>query len=324
MYKKFFFLFVTTFLEFNIGICSSEPFPESLENVENIFSVENQKKTEVKFTYKEIRQCAKLSWTSYNYSQKQEALKKLEEKGWRYHQFQSKDLLGFPYIAGIIAFSPIVSNKKQKIIIAFRGTETIVDMLADISLSKKIYHPFNRLGNIHQGFLSYFQNSINEIKSVILQHCFISNKSPAEFDIITTGHSLGGALATLTGFDLICDEKFGLFSLNNAEQSVVRTLTFGTPRVGDYFFSNEYNHSFGKSNHLRFVFPGDLLPNVPFKYWGYKHVGTKILLKDKESVIEDTPWIQYLNKKIIQNSILNHSMENYLKHVKLILRNMFV
>ena len=54
-----------------------------------------------------------------------------------------------------------------------------------------------------------------------------------DFMILLTGHSLGGALATLAAYDIRRE-------LNVPPCSVV-CYTFGAPRVGNYAFAHDYN-----------------------------------------------------------------------------------
>ena len=54
-----------------------------------------------------------------------------------------------------------------------------------------------------------------------------------DFTILLTGHSLGGALATLAAYDIRRE-------LNVPRCSIV-CYTFGAPRVGNYTFAHDYN-----------------------------------------------------------------------------------
>ena len=77
-----------------------------------------------------------------------------------------------------------------------------------------------------------------------------------------TGHSLGGAMATLASVRLA------------SEGYKVRAVyTYGSPRVGDRFFRDSYRLA-----NYRFVNDNDLVPHLPFR-WCYKHVG-KLRLVD--------------------------------------------
>ena len=56
---------------------------------------------------------------------------------------------------------------------------------------------------------------------------------PRDFSILLTGHSLGGALATLAAYDI----RVSL----NVPPCQIECYTFGAPRVGNYAFAHDYN-----------------------------------------------------------------------------------
>ena len=72
-----------------------------------------------------------------------------------------------------------------------------------------------------------------------------------------TGHSLGGAIATIAAVDLReCCSVQGLY-------------TFGSPRVGNRNFIAQV-----PPNAFRFVNYRDLVTHLPLRFGGYEHVGT--------------------------------------------------
>ena len=103
--------------------------------------------------------------------------------------------------------------KERKIIVSFRGTETakFKDFLVDVQIFQVPYMDgidvFNG-AQVHQGFLQAYKS----VEDAILQQLsFVfkaidgksdgSEEDPWRFFI--TGHSLGGALATLFAADLV-------------------------------------------------------------------------------------------------------------------------
>jgi hypothetical protein len=90
-----------------------------------------------------------------------------------------------------------------------------------------------------------------------------------------TGHSLGGAMATLASVRLA------------SEGYTVRAVyTFGSPRVGDRAFRRKY-----RLPNYRFVNDDDLVPHLPFS-WCYKHVGTLRLMHEGTDLTESRPaWV---------------------------------
>ena len=84
-------------------------------------------------------------------------------------------------------------------------------------------------------------------------------------DVLKTGHSLGGALAEL-------DTLF--MKLNLPAGTIVRGITFGTPRVGNAawatFFDSQISE-FTRMNNKR-----DPVPIVPGRLLGFRHPGVEI------------------------------------------------
>lgn len=86
--------------------------------------------------------------------------------------------------------------------------------------------------------------------------------------VFVTGHSLGGALATLAALDL-------RISLGLPD---VRVVSFGSPRVGNYIFSKWFEEEIGP--HWRFTHNRDIVPSVPPGYMGFHHVAQEVWVVD--------------------------------------------
>ena len=86
--------------------------------------------------------------------------------------------------------------------------------------------------------------------------------------VFVTGHSLGGALATLCALDL-------KISLGLPD---VRVVSFGSPRVGNYIFAKWFEQEIGP--HWRFTHDRDIVPSVPPGYMGFHHVSQEVWVVD--------------------------------------------
>jgi triacylglycerol lipase len=152
-----------------------------------------------------------------------------------------------------------VAGDRRKIIIAFRGTEDkINDWGINLQISKNEWPEENPIGRVHSGFQEALEEVWPDIKSEINS---LRNNNQT---IWITGHSLGGALATLATAAL----KF-----SNLNLDINGLYTFGQPRVGDHEFARNFNEKFKKKS-FRLVNNNDVVTRVPPQLFGYSHIGS--------------------------------------------------
>ena len=108
----------------------------------------------------------------------------------------------------------LLASNDKFIVLAFRGTEptSMKDIRTDARA--KIVH-CEKEGRIHEGFKNAFENVASDIQDRLNRDEF--QRKP----LLITGHSLGGALATVAAKKLT--HKGG----------IAACYTFGSPRVGD-------------------------------------------------------------------------------------------
>ncbi|MFM6107948.1 MAG: lipase family protein [Sphaerospermopsis kisseleviana] len=199
--------------------------------------------------------------------------------------------------------------------IVFRGTESRMDWRynfdtgkigKDIDLQKKnkefdekiiqqqivakteqIY-PYKKGNNPGPLMHSGFSNAYLSVRDQI--HQYIKDNQTA--NIIVTGHSLGGALATLCGVDIQYNFHPQLSSLE--------VYTFGSPKVGNKKFCQSYNRRV--PNTYRFIYGMDIVPALPRWWQGrYSHVGQQLRLG---------PWFSY---NFISARVKDHDIRNYIR-----------
>ncbi len=105
---------------------------------------------------------------------------------------------------------------------------------------------------MHRGFVTAYM-SIRENIHDFLSECNAEN-------VVLTGHSLGGPLATLCAVDI--EYNFPNF--------LVEVYTFGAPKVGNAGFKASFNRRVPKS--YRFVYGMDIVSTLPRVWQGYHHV----------------------------------------------------
>ncbi|XP_060671837.1 uncharacterized protein LOC107422559 isoform X3 [Ziziphus jujuba] len=170
---------------------------------------------------------------------------------------------------------------RRRLVIAFRGTEQArwKDLRTDLMLvpaglnPERIGGDFKQEVQVHSGFLSAYDSVRIRIISLIklaIGYNLEDNADPLpKWHVYVTGHSLGGALATLLALELSSSQlaKRGAIS--------VTMYNFGSPRVGNRRFAEVYNQKVKDS--WRVVNHRDIIPTVP-RLMGYCHVAQPVYL----------------------------------------------
>ena len=160
-----------------------------------------------------------------------------------------------------------VMANERAIVVSFRGTQgkDLRDWITNLDFDR-VETPN---GLVHCGFNKAVDRVFEDLLIAVMK---FRTQGQALF---LTGHSLGGALATLTTLRLV-----------NAGQSVTGLYTFGSPRVGDRTYLDQFNRALGQGVNagletapidraFRIVNDEDIVPKLPFKATGYCHVGKK-------------------------------------------------
>jgi triacylglycerol lipase len=201
----------------------------------------------------------------------------------------------------------LVQRTDHGVVVAFRGSHEIKDWLtnARFGMEDLCWTNGHSVAAIHAGFLKAFESVIGEVTHQVRNLLAIHRGSA----IFITGHSLGGALATLCALD---------FKRQHLAPAAV--MTFGCPRVGNKSFAQIYNRGL-KDLTLNFVAEGDPVPLVPTLLMGYRDCGHEVFLRRNGSVEYD-PFIgwelftdfagQWRNWLKLRLGLLpNHSLTTY-------------
>lgn len=197
-----------------------------------------------------------------------------------------------------VAFFVATSKQTKKQIVAIRGTSNIENSIIDISL-KLITD--EQIGlRLHQGFASVAGRVYQELKP------FLNKK----YEIVLTGHSLGGAVAHILAMYLDEDS----FDIDYV-------ATFGQPKVTNISGANQYKHL----NIIRVVTYLDLVPlSPPFDpldinnldiYW---HAGKEIVLltETRFSILEGVNSMlratKFTQRSLTTENLNNHQMSVYI------------
>jgi len=146
-----------------------------------------------------------------------------------------------------------LNTRTRTMYIAFRGTQTYADIMHDFDYRLLDLETEDSLVQGHAGFINKFNSIRAELEEIV-------DASLSHFNrIIITGHSLGGALATIAA--PVLGEQH--------PQKFVECITFGSPRVGGTAFSAFYNAHVDSS--YRIINESDPVPHLPF-HAPFQHV----------------------------------------------------
>ena len=182
----------------------------------------------------------------------------------------------------------LIIRKNNTLNICFRGTKNLNDIFNNINIIPQFF--LKKDIKVHKGFLFKYLSIrdiiINKTKEIIL-----NNKIE---NIYISGHSSGGAIANIASLDLY-------YLYPNIK---INTITFGSPKLANKEFINEYNKCI--LNSVRIVNKNDIIQYLPFPIL-YQHIHKPMILQHKNKK-------KYVNIiKIIRE---NHGITTYIKNLK--------
>ncbi len=186
-----------------------------------------------------------------------------------------------------------IGELENYIVVVFKGSDSFEDWIDNLNF-KKI--SFSRTIKIHNGFYNQYLEIQFIIRNEVYKIYNDNLKNKIKKEIIFTGHSLGGALATIFATT---------FSIPNS------CVTFGSPRVGNKAFVKFFNKKINIKESLRYVNEEDTVCKVPTWWMGFRHVKGKKKIGKKLSYEEK---LLYIPRKIFGNPN-DHYPEKYLRNI---------
>jgi len=180
-----------------------------------------------------------------------------------------------------------VASSDDYHILAFRGTKIPQDWIEDLACTPArfdwVFNNGPAIGEIHAGFGHSLSDALNDIQTALSARDLTK-------PLLITGHSLGGALAALSG---ACFTVLGLTA-----PTISAIYTFGQPRIGLHDFCNTYSRILGDKL-IRFVNKQDLVPRLPFRNFDYSDEGTMIHFDSSGNPsIESPEWQNFLARSL--------------------------
>ncbi|HMP16068.1 MAG TPA: lipase family protein [Gemmatales bacterium] len=206
-----------------------------------------------------------------------------------------------------------VGATDKAVVLAFRGTEPDKwqDWCTDFNSKQKLWLSCQ----VHTGFATAHDGVANQYMELIRK------MRTHQQAIYVTGHSLGGALATLAGKVLATGTEEG----ENLKPHLV--ISFGAPKVGDNRFASTYGVTL-----LRFVHNEDIIPHVP-PIGSYVDGGSLLYFKPDGALSYNVNEISTMTSRLktavsaiisakgrisdlVPNWIQDHVMERYIERLE--------
>ena len=243
-----------------------------------------------------------------------------------------------------------VLQSKGILVLAFRGTASFADAIADAKSESKVEHsnPLSgkadtgvflhsgKKGNVGRGWTARWKEQVaangGKLKSILEQMVALDSPSmsthggaqtgPQQFDVLVVGHSLGAVTAQLAAFDIyqFFDDKFDEFA--------VRVTAFNPPKLGDSAMTRIYQKALLGASSAHFMSAtfsrsGDLVHNVPkgllhinesfyHPTWNTKAGDKKV----GEHGIGTLPYCPQYNKPGFRQPLAAHTLGDWGKDIK--------
>jgi triacylglycerol lipase len=193
-----------------------------------------------------------------------------------------------------------VFGNRHDCMIVCRGTEP--HQWNDIRADANAWTVATEVGRVHSGF----HQEVNELWP-LLENEIKENQRTMWF----AGHSLGGAMAA------VCAVRCKISSIPSNPKAI---FSYGAPRVGNRPYTSVL-----KVKHYRWVNNNDIVPRVPPRWLGYRHMGQEIYLNRHGKISYLRSWLRVRDRfRGLLSSLrvgkidyfCDHSMMEYLTHIK--------
>ena len=197
------------------------------------------------------------------------------------------DVLGHSELLGYLMTSA------SDAVLAFRGTDDFPDDIADSRFNQAPYPFDSNAGLTHVGFTDVYASCRDAVIAGV-------SALPAGIMLYITGHSLGGAVATLAALDVAVNTPL--------RRPIIYTIA--SPRVGD---PNAASH-----------FAGRLITS-PLSSWRVVNMFDIVPLLPPEDIFDPFDNKQYKYKHVTDcvligflkgGAIANHRLENYIEVIE--------
>lgn len=173
-----------------------------------------------------------------------------------YFQYENK---GSKVIGGYMPY-------ENNIFISYRGSSNIHNWINNIEFTHYYPYDFNNSISVEKGFYTEYKYTKDYVVSRLeeMRQKYNTKK------LLVTGHSGGASLSTLLVYDYLNDETKNIYNYS--------LVTFGSPRIGNLFFVDDFNNLIKKNNIItnRITHYYDIVPHLPQEFLNYLHIPNEI------------------------------------------------
>ena len=194
---------------------------------------------------------------------------------------------------------------QEYLCMSFRGTDESADWLDNINVLSKQ----KSFGKFHKGFW----NALEDIWKP-LDDQFHSLQKQKERPLFITGHSLGGAMASIAAARIISEDRY-----------FISVYTFGQPRALTRTTAKTFDAEC-RSRFFRFHNNNDIVTRIPSWVTGYSHVGTHLYITEENEIHSDKGfWFRFIDyidgafSSLTErgvDAIFDHNIDEYLTAIE--------
>lgn len=183
---------------------------------------------------------------------------------------------------GVHAFVIMKSEQKRRVVVAFRGTDSPLELVSEIAHDMATLYPFCEVekGNgvkLQNYFVTVYEALRPAFREALTR---ILSETPEDYEFLFTGHSLGASLTAIAAADAM---HTGMLRVTP------KVYTFGEPRTGNYEFAMWFSEMFPeyfRVTHYRDLvvhvspcmpsFQGGCSTDIGLLGWAPYHGGTEV------------------------------------------------
>ncbi|CAN0019599.1 unnamed protein product [Scytosiphon promiscuus] len=236
----------------------------------------------------------------------------------RFHWFEASEEAKKSSFDAIQDTEAYVCANDDMIVIVFRGTKEKSDWATNLDIRRRDcpsgWAFGDKRANLHEGFDDGVETVWGKSSGMYKTVKDLYDEKNKNRKLYITGHSLGAALATITGARLAFAD----------DMNVAGMYTIGSPKLFDSVAAEEFNNMMNhgtpmKDKFFRCTNNNDIVPRLPP---GFYHAGTEIYLDRFGSISTNNFWdrllgrFSALSRGQVMEDINDHATSEYIRHFK--------